>query len=43
MKKVLYTYDINTNTNYNNTAENLTKYNGMKSIAEYLYGELKLL
>ena len=40
---MLYTYDINTNTNYNNTAENLTKYNGMKSIAEYLYGELKLL
>ena len=39
----LYTYYINTNTNYNNTAENLTKYNGMKSIAEYLYGELKLL
>ena len=39
----LYTYDINTNTNYNNTAEKLTKYDGMKSIAEYLYGEFKLL
>ena len=41
-KGKLYTYDINTNTNYNSIAENLSlKKKGMKAIAEYLKKELK--
>jgi len=36
----LFTYDINTNTNYNSVAESLSSHNGMKSIANYLYSEL---
>ena len=36
----LYTYDINTNTNYNSIAENLSDLRGMKSIAEFLKREL---
>ena len=32
---------INTNTNYNSIAENLSKLNGMKSIANFLNNELK--
>ena len=39
----LYTYDINTNTNYNALAESLSEYNGMKSIADYLFTELNNL
>ena len=35
-----YTYDINTNTNYNSIAENLSKKKGMKTIANYLKEEL---
>ena len=37
----LYTYDINTNTNYNSVAENLSDLNGMKAIANFLVKELK--
>ena len=36
----LYTYDINTNTNYNSTAEDLSNLNGMKAIASFLNKEL---
>ena len=36
----LFTYDINTNTNYNSVAESLSNHNGMQSIANYLYSEL---
>jgi len=35
-----YTYDINTNTNYNPTAESEAGVSGMRSIAEYLGDEL---
>jgi len=35
-----YTYDINTNTNYNSTAEGKSKLKGMDSIASFLYNEL---
>ena len=35
-----YTYDVNTNTNYNSIAENLSKKKGMKAIAYYLKKEL---
>ena len=40
-KGQLYTYDINTNTNYNSTAENLSDIKGMKVIADYLKKELE--
>ena len=39
----LYTYDINTNTNYNSIAENLSDLKGMKSIANFLKRELEKL
>jgi len=39
----IYTYDINTNTNYNSTAEKDSKIKGMRSIAEFLKKELLLL
>ncbi len=35
-----YTYDINTNTNYNPSAEAAAGVSGMRSIAEYLGDEL---
>ncbi len=35
-----YTYDINTNTNYNPTAESVAGVSGMRSIAEYLGDQL---
>ncbi len=37
-----YTYDINTNTNYNSVAEEKSKIKGMDSIASFLKNELKL-
>ena len=40
-KGKIFTYDINTNTNYNSIAENLTNLQGMKTIANYLNKELK--
>ena len=40
-KGQLYTYDINTNTNYNSIAENYSKLKGMKTIANYLKKELE--
>ena len=39
----IYTYDINTNTNYNSIAENLSKFNGMQTIANFLNAELNKL
>ena len=39
----VYTYDLNTNTNYNSIAEKDSKIKGMKSIAEFLKKELLLL
>ena len=39
----IYTYDINTNTNYNSQAERNSKIKGMKSIAKFLKEELLLL
>ena len=39
----LYTYDINTNTNYNSIAENLSDLNGMKTIADFLKKKLEKL
>ncbi len=36
----LFTYDINTNTNYNSTAESEAGVSGMRSIAEYLGDQL---
>ena len=36
----LFTYDINTNTNYNSIAESLSDFKGMKAIAEFLNKEL---
>ena len=39
----LYTYDINTNTNYNSIAESLTETKGMRIIADYLKKELDLI
>ena len=39
----IYTYDINTNTNYNSQAEKSSKIKGMKSIAKFLKEELLLL
>jgi len=40
MKNKIYTYDINTNTNYNSQAEKSSEIKGMKSIAEFLKKEL---
>jgi len=40
---IVYTYDINTNTNYNSQAENDSEIKGMKSIAKFLKEELLLL
>jgi len=40
---IIYTYDINTNTNYNSQAEKSSKIKGMKSIAKFLKEELLLL
>ena len=37
----LYTYDINTNTNYNSVAESLSNKKGLNAIANYLKKELK--
>ena len=37
---IIYTYDINTNTNYNSQAEKDSKIKGMKSIAKFLKEEL---
>jgi len=37
----LYTYDINTNTNYNSIAESLSELKGMKAIADFLRRELE--
>ena len=39
----IYTYDVNTNTNYNSQAEKKSEIQGMKSIAEFLKEELLLL
>ena len=36
-----YTYDINTNTNYNSIAERKSNLKGMDSIASFLYNELR--
>ena len=36
----LFTYDINTNTNYNSIAESLSDLKGMKTIADFLNKEL---
>jgi len=42
-KGEVYTFDVNTNTNYNSVAEKDSKIKGMKSIAEFLKKELLLL
>ena len=42
-KGEIYTYDINTNTNYNSQAEKSSEIKGMKSIAEFLKKELLFL
>ena len=42
-KDEIYTYDVNTNTNYNSQAEKSSEIKGMKSIAEFLKEELLLL
>ena len=39
----IFTYDVNTNTNYNSEAEKNFKITGMKSIAKFLKEELLLL
>jgi len=39
----IYTYDVNTNTNYNSQAEKNSEIKGMKSIAKFLKEELLLL
>jgi len=39
----LYTYDVNTNTNYNSAAEDEAGIYGMRAIAAYLAGELQKL
>ena len=36
----LYTYDINTNTNYNSVAEDFSTKKGMKTIAKFLNNNL---
>jgi len=43
MKGEIYTYDVNTNTNYNSQAEKSSEIKGMKSIAKFLKEELLLL
>jgi len=40
---IIYTYDINTNTNYNSQAEKNSEIKGMRSIARFLKEELLLL
>ena len=40
---VSYTYDVNTNTNYNSPAEKKTNLSGMGMIAEFLKSELNKL
>ena len=42
-KGKIYTYDVNTNTNYNSVAEKNSEIKGMKSIAKFLKEELLLL
>ena len=42
-KDEVYTYDVNTNTNYNLEAEKSSEIRGMKSIAAFLKEELLLL
>ena len=37
----IYTYDVNTNTNYNSDAESVAGIHGMRAIASYLGGELR--
>ena len=37
-----YTYDINTNTNYNSIAEKKSSFKGMQTIAKFLFDELNL-
>ena len=37
-----YTYDINTNTNYNSIAEKKSSLKGMQTIAKFLFDELNL-
>ena len=37
---IIYTYDVNTNTNYNSSAEKKSKLKGMKTIAAFLKKEL---
>ena len=37
-----YTYDINTNTNYNSIAETKSNLKGMRTIAKFLFDELNL-
>ena len=39
----LYTYDVNTNTNYNGDAERAAGVSGMRAIAAYLGDELRAL
>ena len=39
----VYTYDVNTNTNYNSDAEQAAGIFGMRAIASYLAGELRAL
>jgi hypothetical protein len=38
-----YTYDINTNTNYNSIAEKKNSSRGMQTIAKFLFEELNLI
>ena len=42
-KGKIYTYDVNTNTNYNSQAEKNSEIKGMRSIAKFLKEELLLL
>jgi hypothetical protein len=42
-KGEIFTYDVNTNTNYNSQAEKSSEIKGMKSIAKFLKEELLLL
>ncbi len=42
-KGEVYTYDVNTNTNYNSVAEKDSQLKGMRSIAEFLKKELLLV
>lgn len=37
----IYTYDVNTNTNYNSDAETIAGISGMGTIAKYLGNEFK--